>query len=498
MLLPFRRKQEEETEVIPLTFSIEAKNGGDVQEVIELPIRRSIIKLSGRYLYVLGGDQKPMLRQELNLASIAKGKILEFFLNNNDDVEIFSPTTFEKAREIAFNYLKQNIPEERAYYISYITAIDTIGYGAIGLLLEDKNNIEEIEINAPTSPIKVYTTKYGRCETNLAYNSELEFRRSINKLLYLAEKEVNVNNPVVDAELENIRVHAQVRPYAHAGAFASIRIGGKKQLGIDKLIANGTANPEVLAYLWLALDAKLNIIVSGAPASGKTTLLASLLTLIPRYNKVIVVEEEANELGEFAANYVSIYSTKKGINLQQQVINTLRMRPDRLIIGEIRGEEAREMFSGSNLGIPFMTTMHSNEGGLSILKKLLVKPMSVEPSALGMLDLAIYMKQVDLSKRIVEGIYEYRWLSRSEISEGGIDVGNVDRVEINEIVKNGLLDYEEIRKSKVFDAFAKARGLSDKKVLEEFRKRTKFLENIHALKQNEFSEMVDRYGIGIE
>jgi len=498
MLLPFRRKQEEETEVIPLTFSIEAKGGGDVQEVIELPIRRSIIKLNGRYLYVLGSDQKPMLRQELNLASIAKGKILEFFLNNNDDVEIFSPTTFEKAREIAFNYLKQNIPEERAYYISYITAIDTIGYGAIGLLLEDKNNIEEIEINAPTSPIKVYTTKYGRCETNLAYNSELEFRRSINKLLYLAEKEVNVNNPVVDAELENIRVHAQVRPYAHAGAFASIRIGGKKQLGIDKLIANGTANPEVLAYLWLALDAKLNIIVSGAPASGKTTLLASLLTLIPRYNKVIVVEEEANELGEFAANYVSIYSTKKGINLQQQVINTLRMRPDRLIIGEIRGEEAREMFSGSNLGIPFMTTMHSNEGGLSILKKLLVKPMSVEPSALGMLDLAIYMKQVDLSKRIVEGIYEYRWLSRSEISEGGIDVGNVDRVEINEIVKNGLLDYEEIRKSKVFDAFAKARGLSGKRVLEEFRKRTKFLENIHALKQNEFSEMVDRYGIGIE
>jgi len=114
-------------------------------------------------------------------------------------------------------------------------------------------------------------------------------------------------------------------------------------------------------------------------------LLSSLLTLIPRYNKVVVVEEEANELGEFAANYVSIYSTKKGINLQQQVINTLRMRPDRLIIGEIRGEEAREMFSGSNLGIPFMTTMHSNDGGLSILKKLLVKPMSVEPSALACL-----------------------------------------------------------------------------------------------------------------
>jgi len=240
---------------------------------------------------------------------------------------------------------------------------------------------------------------------------------------------------VVDAELENIRVHAQVRPYAHAGAFASIRIGGKKQLGINKLIANGTTNPEVLAYLWLALDAKLNVIISGAPASGKTTLLASLLTLIPRYNKVVVVEEEANELGEFAANYVSIYSTKKGINLQQQVINTLRMRPDRLIIGEIRGEEAREMFSGSNLGIPFMTTMHSNDGGLSILKKLLVKPMSVEPSALGMLDLAIYMKQLDLSKRIVESIYEYRWLSRGEINEGGIDVGNVDKVEINQVVK---------------------------------------------------------------
>jgi len=498
VLLPFKRKQKEETETIPLTFSIEAKNEGDVQEIIELPIRRSIIKLNGRYLYVLGSNQKPILRHELNLASIAKGKIAEFFLSDNNEAEIFSPTTFEKAREIAFSYLKQNIAEERAYYIAYIAAIDTVGYGAIGLLLEDKNNIEEIEINTPTSPINVYTAKYGRCETNLAYKSELEFRRSINKLLYLAEKEVNVNNPVVDAELENIRVHAQVRPYAHAGAFASIRIGGKKQLGINKLIANGTTNPEVLAYLWLALDAKLNVIISGAPASGKTTLLASLLTLIPRYNKVIVVEEEANELGEFAANYVSIYSTKKGINLQQQVINTLRMRPDRLIIGEIRGEEAREMFSGSNLGIPFMTTMHSNDGGLSILKKLLIKPMGVEPSALGMLDLAIYMKQIGLSKRIVESIYEYRWLSRGEINDGGIDVGNVDRVGINEIVKNGLLDYEMIKKSKVLDSFAEMRGLSSKKVLEELRKRAKLLENIHTLKQNELSEMVDHYGIGIE
>jgi len=115
VLLSFKRRQKEETETIPLTFSIEAKNEGDVQEVIELPIRRSIIKINGRYLYVLGSNQKPILRHETRFGFDSQRKDLGIFLSDNDEAEIFSPTTFEKAREIAFSYLKQNIAEERAY-----------------------------------------------------------------------------------------------------------------------------------------------------------------------------------------------------------------------------------------------------------------------------------------------------------------------------------------------------------------------------------------------
>ncbi len=496
-----RNRERAEKENIPISFNILENVGGEVQEIIELPIQRSIIKANGYYAYNFASDQKPLSEQDRKLLGEAKSLIASDITNSIPEgmelKEIFSPTYFEKAREVALGYLKSYLPTERAYYISYIAASDTIGFGPISLLLEDSKNIEEIEINAPTLPISVYTSKYGRCSTNLRYNNEEDFKRSINKLLYLAENEINSTNPIVDAEIGNIRVHAQIKPYAHSGGFASIRIEGRKEIGVKKVVSNGTASPELLAYIWLALDSRLNIIIAGAPASGKTTLLSSLISLIPRYNKIVIIEDETNELENSAfVNAVSIYSSKKGITQEQQVINALRMRPDRLIVGEIRGKEAREMFSGSNLGIPFMTTMHSNEGGLSILRRLSVQPMSVEASALSMLDLAIYMKQTEVSRRRIDIVYEYSWLSRGEIDgTQGIDVGNVDKVSIEEIAKNGLIDLEKLKDSKVIGRFAYKNGLSRKKAIEELKKRAEFIKSMQNLKEQEIEEEINKYGV---
>ncbi len=484
-MLWWGRKTEEKIEGSRLSFAIGESRGGEIEEIIDSPVRRSIIRLNGLHFYNYAHGYKKLDKNELQLAAIAKAKVGAKFVESEID-ELFTSTSLEKAREIAYEYLKQNIPEDRAFFISQIVANDTIGYGAISLLLEDRKNIEEIEINSPTAEIIVYTTKYGRCKTNLSYLSEEDFRRSVNKLLYFAEKELNSNNPIVDAQIDDIRVHAQIKPYAHAGACTSIRIGGKKEFNLSKLVENGTLTPEMLAYLWLAIDSKANIIIAGAPASGKTTLLASMISLVPKYYKIVIVEEETNELHTFADyNSVSLYSSKKGFTSQQQVSNALRMRPDRIIVGEIRGEEAKEIFSGSNLGIPFITTMHSNEGGLEVLKRLIIRPMGVEPSSLSTLDVALYMEQIGLDKRMLGKIFEYKWLSRGEISEdAGIAVSDIDKVEISEVASNGLLNPEKIKESKIIAMFAERHGMSEKKALEEFNRRAKVITNTEKSKED--------------
>jgi len=143
--------------------------------------------------------------------------------------------------------------------------------------------------------------------------------------------------------------------------------------------------------------------------------------------------------------------------------------------------------------------MHSNEGAFAILRKLLVKPMSVEPGSLAMLDLAIYMKQADLSKRIIEGIYEYRWLSRGEIKEDmGVKVGDVDKVLVDESVKNSLIDLERIEGSKVLNSFAERRGLSARKALYELRKRARAINDMLELTPEEIRKKVELYGVGLE
>ncbi|MGC8662440.1 MAG: ATPase, T2SS/T4P/T4SS family [Candidatus Micrarchaeia archaeon] len=491
-----RKKAENNTLEMPISVALGESKGGNVEEILEFPIQRSVTRLNGAYFYNYAHGYKKLGADEIKLAAIAKAKVgLKFVEGNN--IDLFTPTSLETARNTAYEFLKQNLPENRAFLLSHLVANDVVGYGAISLLLEDKKNIEEIEVNSPTAEIIIYNTKYGRCKTNLSYINEIEFRRAINKLLYFAEKELNNNNPIIDAQIGEMRVHAQIKPYAHAGACTSIRIGGRKEFNMIKLIENGTVSPEVLAYIWLAIDSKANIIISGAPASGKTTLLASLISLVPRYLKVITIEEETNELQPFASyNIVSLYSSKKNFTSQQQVVNALRMRPDRIIIGEIRGEEAKEVFSGSNLGIPFITTMHSNEGGLDILKRLMIRPMGVETNALSALDITLYMEQKGLSRRQLGKIFEYKWLSRGEISEEeGIIVDDIDKVEIKEVATNGLLNPEKMENSKIFDIFARQKDISKKKVFDEFGKRVAFIND--AVKSNQdLEKKITQYNPG--
>lgn len=459
-----------------LGFFVDDSGAGEKVDETVSTVNRALIKRNNAFVYAVGYGCAAMTGAERSRMEQAKGVVIDTLAKSSEEIK---QTMLFTAKKIAEDELSKYLPRDRAMYLSYFVAHDTVGFGPLSILIEDKQNIEEIEVNSPDSAISIYHAAYGRCTTNLRFSGEAAFRYAVNKLICEAEKELNEDSPIIDAQVENARIHAQIKPYAMSGAAATIRLHGDKRMGLLGLMKNETAQFEPLAYLWLALESGQNLIISGAPASGKTTLLSALMPFVPRFAKTVVIEEDVNEL-RFEPqiyNIVSLYGSKYKSNVtpKEQVINALRMRPDRIIVGEIRGEEAKEAFAGANLGIPFMTTMHSNDGGLSIVKRLLIKPMSVEPRAVGMMDVAVYMRHMDLRKRALSEIFEYRWLSRAEILSGGTEIGDSDAVSVSKMLEDGRLPAAVLETSKVIERYGAIKGISKKLVVKELLKRAKFL-----------------------
>ncbi len=458
---------------LPLGFEIFDIDGVPAKEIGPF---HQIIK-AGDLNYLVVGKGKALNAYDKSLVAETKAKVADWIINSGVRIDV---SELEKVKAFARNMLNDRTDQETAEFFAYLIAHDTVGYGPISVLFDASSELEEIEINSPTQPIRVYSSEFGDCQTNLRFTSEQAFRLGLNKLIYKAEKELSSYNSIVDAQVENARIHAQIRPYAQSGGLATIRLRKKRIMSMPELMQKGTADAETLAYAWLAVECGMNVIVSGAPASGKTTLLNTLLYFVPAYHRTVIIEEDVNEIDASNSlnNIVALYGTKYGgVSIREQAINALRLRPDRLVIGELRGEEARDVFASANLGIPFMATMHSNEGAYSILKKLVTRPMEVDVKALSMLDVAFYMKQSGITDRRLYSGYEFKWLSRGETTLG-IEIASSDKVDVSEVIKFGRLNEDYIEQSKVIAAYAKKKDTSTKSALKELARRKKFLEKL--------------------
>ncbi len=437
---------------------------------------RVLGKRSGKYVYAVLANN--MSAGDTNAAAKVKSLVVEQMLSMRPD----PASLITSAYSACFSLLAGYQTSERKEVLAYMIAHDIVGSGPISMLLEDSSNIEEIEINSPTSNIMIFHSKYGRCTTNLRFTSEQCFRFTMNRLIAATEKELNSSTPIIDAQLsDGSRLHAQLNPYSISGAAATIRLNGGKSVDLRRLICEGSVTSEALAYLWLAIDNGQNIIISGAPASGKTSMLLSLNALAPSGKRVVTIEEDINEL-KFHSNFVNIVSLQASsrgkIDLKSQVINALHMRPERLIIGEIRGPEAREVFSGSNLGIPFMTTMHSSANGGAIIDRLLTEPMSVEPHALTMLDISLYTLQRAENERLLESIVEYRWHSRSEARLDEVQASDGPLFKQSEIYRNGVINSEAMKSSKVIERYCALNLVTKQRALKELKTRADFIEGL--------------------
>ncbi len=252
---------------------------------------------------------------------------------------------------------------ERQALVQSVTD-DVLGYGPIDPLLRD-DTLTEIMVNGPDH---VYVERAGRLVlTDVKFVDETHLRRIIDKIVSQVGRRVDEANPMVDARLpDGSRVNVVVHPLSIGGPFMTIRKFSKDPYQVDDLIQFGTFTPQVAQFIHLCVQGRLNIVVSGGTGTGKTTLLNVLSGFIPTDERIVTVED-AKELQLHQEHVLSMEARPPNIEgrgevkIRDLVRNSLRMRPDRIVVGEVRGGEALDMLQAMNTGHDgSITTVHSN------------------------------------------------------------------------------------------------------------------------------------------
>ena len=241
---------------------------------------------------------------------------------------------------------------ERAQLIQDVTD-DTLGYGPIDRFLHDPG-ITEVMVNGPKM---VYIERRGKLEhTDVEFVDEDHLRRTIDKIVSQVGRRIDEASPMVDARLpDGSRVNAVIHPVAIGGPFLTIRRFSKDPYTVDDLINFGTLTPQVAHFLDACVRGQLNAVISGGTGTGKTTLLNVVSSFIPDDDRIVTIED-AKELRLSQTHVCSLEARppnvegKGEVKIRELVRNSLRMRPDRVIVGEVRGAEALDMLQAMNTG----------------------------------------------------------------------------------------------------------------------------------------------------
>ncbi|WP_323803130.1 CpaF family protein [Sulfitobacter litoralis] len=254
---------------------------------------------------------------------------------------------------------------------------EVTGLGPLETLLKD-DSINDILVNGPQ---QIFVERDGKLQlTDVTFKDEKHLLRIIDKIVSAVGRRVDESNPYVDARLKDgSRFNAMVPPIAVDGSLVSIRKFKKDKLGIDDLVSFGAFSEEMAAYLQAAVATRLNIIVSGGTGSGKTTTLNALSSFIANDERILTIEDTAElqlqqtHVGRMESRPPNVEG-KGEVSPRDCLKNALRMRPDRIIVGETRGEEVIDMLQAMNTGHDgSMTTIHANSArdGVSRLENMI-------------------------------------------------------------------------------------------------------------------------------
>ena len=336
----------------------------EVERVLDQYSMTQIVKIRGGALPLYRVKMPELTDEEKEILTKCKKRAVEEIKIDPQSI----PDPAERRRIFMQELVKiveretrgMRLPQGRIKELSDAAFHDMIGYGPLDSLIAD-DKLEDILVIGVNKPVYVYHSKYGMCVTNISFKNEDTIRYFIDKMARLVGRRIDHQMPLLDARLpDGSRINATISPVSLDGPTLSIRKFRKDPLTIIDLLNLNTLSTDIAAFLWLivhGLDVKpANILFSGGTGSGKTTMLNSATTFVPAYERIISIEDTA-ELQLPHQHWIRLETRppniegKGEITMDDLVKNALRMRPDRIVVGEVRGSEARTMFTAMNLSL---------------------------------------------------------------------------------------------------------------------------------------------------
>lgn len=320
-------------------------------------------------------------------------------------------------RDRGEKYLKRELPnidEESKNALIGILLHEMLGLGKLEFLLSD-GNLEEIVVNNAQEPVWVYHKEFGWLKTNINIGTEDEIQNYANIIARRGGKQITILTPLLDTHLvTGDRANATLFPISGKGNTITIRRFRRDPWTVTDFIKNKTTNSEVMALIWMCMQYELNIILSGGTASGKTSFLNVCLVFIQPNHRIITIEDTRELSLPPFLHWVPMTTRepnsegKGGVNMLDLLVNSLRQRPDRIIIGETRRQtEAEVMFEAMHTGHSVYTTFHANTAEETI-RRFVNPPINIPPTLLDSVHLNVVMfRNRRLGVRRVLQVAEY-------------------------------------------------------------------------------------------
>jgi pilus assembly protein CpaF len=334
-------------------------------------------------------------------------------------------------------------------------ADDILGHGPLERLLADES-VTEIMVNGA---FDIWVERQGRLfETTVRFKDESHLRRIINKMVAQVGRRVDESSPMVDARLpDGSRVNAVLPPLSLTGPLVTIRKFSKKRFEMNDLVRLGTITTEAVEFLDRCVRAELNVLISGGTGTGKTTFLNALSTSIPDVDRIITIEDAA-ELRLNQRHVLRLEARPKNIEgegeipIRELVRNSLRMRPERIIVGEVRGAEALDMLQAMNTGHDgSLSTVHANSArdALARIETMVLMAgydlpvRAIRQQVASALDLIIHLERVEDGSRRVTSIMEVQrmesdMITLQELFKFQVEQVTAERVVIGNLQPTGL------------------------------------------------------------
>lgn len=367
--------------------------------------------------------------------------------------------------------------KERKQVLTYMLKRTFQGYGRLDPLMHDEA-IEDISCNGAVHPVFIFHRRYGSIPTQLMYGHE-ELNRFVLKLAQKADKSLSLSTPLVDASLPNgSRIQISYSDVVSTqGSSFTVRKFQKDPMTPVHLLSFGTFSAQILAILWLCIENRMNMLIVGGTASGKTSTMNALSFFIPENAKIVSLED-TREIQLPHKNWLPTRTRESGnrdgfgdINLFSLLRASLRQRPEYILVGEVRGQEAQTLFQAMNTGHTTYSTLHAGTVDEAI-NRLINEPISVAPAMLGALELVV-----------IQGLHYHEGLAlRRCDSVHEIHVEGRDSV----ITWNTILMYKPSKDlfvhedggSLVLDKIRMMRGWSEEELKKEITVRKECLERL--------------------